>query len=165
MSGPVDHVSMRAATFADRPHQERPGGTEREHADHRVLQPAHLPIAVEPDAVGRVAVPGERDAVEGHPVATSEPPRRLGERRVEVACCLPAAEARLVDPSLVAEHPALLPRHGPHQVVVHLTGIDQQSAHDVHPRPATEVDPLDDGSLDERGPMPRVHGPDRTPVP
>jgi len=175
------HVVVEgAATLTDRSHEERPRRPQAQHTYHGVLEPAHLTVTVETDAVGLVAVPGERHAVEGHPIAVLDPRRRLHQRRVAVRPRLPAAESGLVYPPLVAEHAPPFPLHGLEQIAMHTGGLGHEAAHDVHPGSTTEVEPLDHGLGDEPvarqvtrrrictgasdGPWVRVHDPDRTPV-
>jgi hypothetical protein len=100
---------------------------------------------VERHAVALVAVLGEGDPVEVHPVPLGDPLLDLAERRVAVVAPLPGAQPGLVDPALVAEHPALLPAHRGHQLVVDRGGVGQHAPDHVDPGAVVELDPLDGG--------------------
>src|SRR5262249_5374311 len=75
-------VLVAAPDPVERLHQPRSPGAERQRADHRVLQPPQLAIAVESDAVALVAVLGEGDPLEPDPVAAADPVLHLDQGRV-----------------------------------------------------------------------------------
>ena len=81
--------------------------------DDRLVEVAHLAVAVERDAVAAVAVVSERDTVEADAVTLLHRVVRRGDRRDgggRVGFRV-RPEPRFVDPPLVTPDPALLPRH------------------------------------------------------
>lgn len=131
-----------------------------EHGDDGVVEPAHVPVAVEGLAVVAVAVTGEGEGVEAHPVAGLQRPVDLQEHRVgyRVAPLPEGAEPGLAHPAVVAEQPAPAPPCRRRHVVVEHVGAGCEAPHDVDPRPLVEHHALGGGVADEGG----RHGPDAT---
>ena len=127
----------------ERAQQPRPTGPEGQDPDDGFVEPLELSVAVPGHAVATVSIVGQGHPVEGHLVAPGDPVLGVDQGGVASGADLPGAEPRLVDPALVAEHPALLPGHLADEHVVHLIGPIDQAAHDIHPALLVEHDSLD----------------------
>ena len=97
----------------------RPSGAEAEHDDHRVLEVAHVGVAVERLTVGRPPVLDHAEAVEQHPVPPLQQPVGFGEGRMgeRAAGPPPRTETALLDEVVVAEEASTGPRDRSSNVV------------------------------------------------
>ena len=133
-------------------HEERPLRTRRQDRDDRVVEPAHLAVAVHGDALARVAVVREPESVERCAVLRGDRLLRFGQHRMAgIRDGAARAQTRLVDPALVAPHASLAPRDIGREVREHVVGAAQPAARDVDPGRVVELQPLERHTGIDRG--------------
>ena len=121
---------------AVRPEQPWSTGTESEHGDDRVVEPAEIGVPVEGLAVRSVPVLDHAERVELHVVATLQGSVDVGQRRVRerLAAAPAGAEPSLLDDVVVAEQSPGLPPDAAEQRAEEHIGATQPTATDVDPR-------------------------------
>ena len=125
-------------------HEKRSLRAEGHDRHHRVVEPAHLAVAVHRDAVARVAVVREAEALEPSAVLGRDRLLRVGEHRMSgVGDRTTRAQSRFVDPTFVPPHASLSPRERGHEVLVDLVRAAQPAAREVDPRGVVELQPLE----------------------
>jgi hypothetical protein len=118
---------------APRTQHEGTADAEHDDGDDGLVQPTHLPIAVQALEVVTVAIQDRRDAGERHAESRSEMEIGLAEQgmRVRPDTC---AEAALRYVAVVAQHLCLLPRQRLVQFLEHGVGLADEPRHDLDPR-------------------------------
>jgi len=112
---------------------ERTSGTEHNDGDQRLVQPTHLPIAVETLEVVAVAIEDRRHTREGHPEARLKVQIRLAEHRVRLGAGT-GAQPTFRHVVVVPQDLGLLPGQGPVQFVEQGVGMTHETGDDLDPR-------------------------------
>ncbi|MEY2580264.1 MAG: hypothetical protein QOE09_113 [Ilumatobacteraceae bacterium] len=102
------HALDRYAARCSRPQDERPPCAENDDRDQRLVEPAHLTIAVQTLEIIAVAIEDRSDAREGNAKSRSEVKVGLPEHRMGIVAHA-GTESPLRHIPVVAEHLRLLP--------------------------------------------------------